>query len=228
MARLTEPFIEFFRYLPAPAFGALAVAVLGIDDAPKVAIIFIGTFFQQVLVIANTTRRIDPALIEAAQTLGASRRAAVHARGRARRHRRPLHRHAHPARLGLDVPDRRRADRRQLRHHLLHQPAGEVPQLRQRLRGDHPHRPHRPGHRPGARVAGAAAVPLAADRPARVVLGAGRRGSRPGAPPPPVPAADAESRRRKRSRAHDRRGAESPRTGARGARALRRGSSSAR
>ena len=74
MARLTEPFIEFFRYLPAPAFGALAVAVLGINDAPKVAIIFVGTFFQQVLVISNTTRRIDPGLLEAAQTLGASRR----------------------------------------------------------------------------------------------------------------------------------------------------------
>jgi len=63
MARLTEPFIEFFRYLPAPAFGALAVAVLGIEDAPKIAIIVIGTFFQQVLIIANTTRRIDPALL---------------------------------------------------------------------------------------------------------------------------------------------------------------------
>jgi NitT/TauT family transport system permease protein len=77
MGRLTEPFIEFFRYLPAPAFGALAVAVLGIEDAPKVAIIFVGTFFQQVLVIANTARRIDPALLEAAETLGASRRALV-------------------------------------------------------------------------------------------------------------------------------------------------------
>src|SRR5258708_18595199 len=73
MARLTEPFIEFFRYLPAPAFGALAVAVLGINDAPKIAIIFIGTFFQQVLIVANTTRRLDPALLEAAQTLGANR-----------------------------------------------------------------------------------------------------------------------------------------------------------
>jgi len=77
MGRLTEPFIEFFRYLPAPAFGALAVAVLGIEDAPKVSIIFIGTFFQQVLVIANTTRRIDPALLEAAETLGASRRTLI-------------------------------------------------------------------------------------------------------------------------------------------------------
>ena len=73
MSRLSEPFIEFFRYLPAPAFGALAVAVLGIHEAPKIAIIFIGTFFQQVLVISNTTRKLDPSLLEAAQTLGADR-----------------------------------------------------------------------------------------------------------------------------------------------------------
>lgn len=72
-SKLFEPFIEFFRYLPAPAFGALAVAILGIHDAPKIAIIFIGTFFQQVLVVANTTRKIDPSLLEAALTLGASR-----------------------------------------------------------------------------------------------------------------------------------------------------------
>lgn len=70
-AKLQEPFIEFFRYLPAPAFGALCVAVLGIDDAPKIAIIVIGTFFQQVLVISNTVRKVDPALVEASQTLGA-------------------------------------------------------------------------------------------------------------------------------------------------------------
>ena len=68
-SKLQEPFLEFFRYLPAPAFGALAVAVLGIYDAPKIAIIFIGTFFQQVLVVANTTRKIDGALLEAASTL---------------------------------------------------------------------------------------------------------------------------------------------------------------
>jgi NitT/TauT family transport system permease protein len=73
-SKLTEPFIEFFRYLPAPAFGALSVAVLGIYDAPKVAIIFIGTFFQQVLVVANTTRKLELSLVEAAQTLGANRR----------------------------------------------------------------------------------------------------------------------------------------------------------
>ena len=77
LSRVSEPFIEFFRYLPAPAFGALAVAVLGIYDAPKIAIIFIGTFFQQVLVVANTTRKLELPLIEAAQTLGASKRQLV-------------------------------------------------------------------------------------------------------------------------------------------------------
>jgi len=72
-SKLQEPFLEFFRYLPAPSFGALAVAVLGIYDAPKIAIIFLGTFFQQVLVVANTTRKLDIGLVEAAQTLGAGR-----------------------------------------------------------------------------------------------------------------------------------------------------------
>jgi NitT/TauT family transport system permease protein len=70
LARLNEPFIEFFRYLPAPAFGALAVAILGIFDGPKITIIVIGTLFQQVLIVANTTRKLDVNLVEAALTLG--------------------------------------------------------------------------------------------------------------------------------------------------------------
>jgi NitT/TauT family transport system permease protein len=71
ISRLFEPFVEFFRYLPAPAFGALAVAILGIYDGPKITIIVIGTVFQQILIIANTTRKLDGALVEAALTLGA-------------------------------------------------------------------------------------------------------------------------------------------------------------
>jgi len=70
LARLSEPVTDFIRYMPAPAFGALMVAILGIHQEPKVAIIVIGTFFQQVLVIANTVRKVDPGLVEAAQTLG--------------------------------------------------------------------------------------------------------------------------------------------------------------
>jgi len=69
-SHLIEPFTEFFRYLPAPAFGALAVAILGIYDAPKIAIIFIGTFFQMVLIVSTTTRKLNMALVEASLTLG--------------------------------------------------------------------------------------------------------------------------------------------------------------
>ena len=67
---LVEPFVDFIRYMPAPVFGALAVTVLGLDDGPKITIIFIGTFFQMVLVISNTTSKLDQSIIEAAQTLG--------------------------------------------------------------------------------------------------------------------------------------------------------------
>lgn len=74
ISRLIEPFVDFVRYMPAPVFGALAVSVLGLGDEPKITIIFIGTFFQMVLVVANTTRAVENSLIEAAQTLGATNR----------------------------------------------------------------------------------------------------------------------------------------------------------
>jgi len=70
-SRLFEPFIDFFRYMPAPAFSTLLVAIFLAHDAPKIALVFVGTFFQLVLVVANTTRQLEVSLLEAAQTLGA-------------------------------------------------------------------------------------------------------------------------------------------------------------
>ncbi|KAF0093595.1 MAG: NitT/TauT family transport system permease protein [Puniceicoccaceae bacterium 5H] len=72
-SKLFEPFIDFFRYMPAPAFSTLLVAIFLAHDAPKIALVFVGTFFQLVLVVANTTRQLDYSLLEAAQTLGAKR-----------------------------------------------------------------------------------------------------------------------------------------------------------
>ena len=74
VSKLHEPFVDFFRYMPAPTFSVLFVAFLGTSDAPKIMLIFVGTFFQLVLVIANTTRMLENSLLEAAQTLGANRR----------------------------------------------------------------------------------------------------------------------------------------------------------
>jgi NitT/TauT family transport system permease protein len=66
-----EPFISFARYLPASAFIPLLILWAGVGEAQKLSVIFIGSFFQVVImvaVIAGATR-ID--LVEAAYTLGA-------------------------------------------------------------------------------------------------------------------------------------------------------------
>lgn len=73
-SRLIEPFVDFFRYMPAPAFGTLLIALFGIYDAPKLALVFLGTLPQLILMVANTTRMLDPSLLDAAQTLGANRK----------------------------------------------------------------------------------------------------------------------------------------------------------
>src|SRR5258708_16664975 len=70
--KLLEPFIDFFRYMPAPAFSTLVFEAFGAADAPKISLVFIGTFFQMVLVISKTNRQLDRSLLEAAQTLAAS------------------------------------------------------------------------------------------------------------------------------------------------------------
>ncbi len=67
-----EPLTDFIRYMPAVAFIPLVMLWVGIDEGSKVAIIFIGTFFQMVLMVAEDVRRVPMAQIEAAQTMGAS------------------------------------------------------------------------------------------------------------------------------------------------------------
>ena len=76
-SKLFDPFVDFFRYMPAPTFSTLLVAVLLAGDAPKIALVFIGTVFQMILVVGKTTRLLDPSLLEAAQTLGAKPRQLV-------------------------------------------------------------------------------------------------------------------------------------------------------
>jgi NitT/TauT family transport system permease protein len=74
---LLEPLTDFVRYMPAVAFIPLVVLWVGIDEGAKVAIVFLGTFFQMVLMVAEDCKRVPMAQIEAAQTLGATRREIV-------------------------------------------------------------------------------------------------------------------------------------------------------
>jgi NitT/TauT family transport system permease protein len=65
-----EPFVSFARYLPASAFIPLLILWVGIGEAQKLAVIFIGSFFQLVLMIAVTVGNTRRDLVEAAYTLG--------------------------------------------------------------------------------------------------------------------------------------------------------------
>lgn len=70
---LLEPLTDFIRYMPAVAFIPLVMLWLGIGESAKISIIFIGTFFQMVLMVAENVRLVPMAQIEAALTMGATR-----------------------------------------------------------------------------------------------------------------------------------------------------------
>jgi NitT/TauT family transport system permease protein len=71
----TEPLIDFVRYLPVPALVPLTLIWLGIGEGSKVALLWIGTFFQLVLLVADDARRVPREYIETGRTLGAGDRA---------------------------------------------------------------------------------------------------------------------------------------------------------
>ena len=68
-----QPIIEFVRYLPVVALVPLTLLYLGIGENQKYTIIFLGTFFQLVLMVCDTVSSVDKNMINAAKTLGASK-----------------------------------------------------------------------------------------------------------------------------------------------------------
>lgn len=70
---IIQPVIEFVRYLPVVALVPLTLLYLGIEENQKYVIIFLGTFFQLVLMVSDTVSSIDKNMINAARTLGASK-----------------------------------------------------------------------------------------------------------------------------------------------------------
>lgn len=71
---LLQPFTEFVRYIPVPALIPILMVLFGIGESPKVMLIFVGTFFQLVLMVADEIRRVPYELIQVGYTLGARRR----------------------------------------------------------------------------------------------------------------------------------------------------------
>ncbi|MCV6593431.1 MAG: ABC transporter permease [Silicimonas sp.] len=69
---LLEPFIDFVRYLPVPALVPLLVIWFGVGEASKIAVLWMGTFFQLILLISEDTKRVPTEFVESGHTLGAS------------------------------------------------------------------------------------------------------------------------------------------------------------
>ncbi|HJP10940.1 MAG TPA: ABC transporter permease [Arenicellales bacterium] len=71
---LTEPIVDFIRYLPVPALVPLLIIWFGIGESSKIAVLWMGTFFQLVLLIGDDTKRVPKEFIETGFTVGAQPR----------------------------------------------------------------------------------------------------------------------------------------------------------
>ena len=65
-----EPLVDFNRYMPVVAFVPLSILWAGTGDTQKFLIIFIGTFFQQVLMVMDNVKRVPADFIGLGRTLG--------------------------------------------------------------------------------------------------------------------------------------------------------------
>jgi NitT/TauT family transport system permease protein len=69
-----EPIVDFIRYLPVPALVPLSIIWFGVGEETKIFLLWLGTFFQLVLLVADDMRRVPHEYVEIAFTLGAKPR----------------------------------------------------------------------------------------------------------------------------------------------------------
>jgi NitT/TauT family transport system permease protein len=69
-----EPVIDFIRYLPVPALVPLSIIWFGVGENTKIFLLWLGTFFQLVLLVADDMRRVPNEYFETARTVGANQR----------------------------------------------------------------------------------------------------------------------------------------------------------
>lgn len=70
---ILRPLCECVRYMPVPAFVPLVMVWVGIGEDAKVTLLFIGTFFQMLLMIADDAASVNDDLLNAGYTLGATK-----------------------------------------------------------------------------------------------------------------------------------------------------------
>lgn len=68
-----SPVNEFIRYMPVPAFVPLCIMWIGIGNNSQIALIFIGTFFQLLVLVADVAAQTPAEYLDAAYTVGVSK-----------------------------------------------------------------------------------------------------------------------------------------------------------
>ena len=68
-----QPPINAIRYMPASAFIPLLILFQGLGESEKLTVIWIGVFFQLVLMVMDVAQRVPMEMLNVAYTLGASR-----------------------------------------------------------------------------------------------------------------------------------------------------------
>lgn len=71
---IVEPINDFVRYMPVPVFVPLCILWVGIGSWSQITLIFIGTFFQLLVLVADSTARCPKEYLEVSYTLGGGRR----------------------------------------------------------------------------------------------------------------------------------------------------------
>jgi NitT/TauT family transport system permease protein len=74
---LVNPTVSGWRYLPAASFIPLLLVWLGPSEAAKMALLFLGVVFFLVAMVLDNTEAVQREYIEAALTMGASRKRVV-------------------------------------------------------------------------------------------------------------------------------------------------------
>lgn len=72
-----SPFVSFIRYLPVPALLPFCILWFGIGEVEKIIVVFIGVFFQLVLLIAAVVSNVPDELLSISYTLGAKTKDAI-------------------------------------------------------------------------------------------------------------------------------------------------------
>jgi NitT/TauT family transport system permease protein len=67
---LIEPWVQFFRTIPPLALLPLTIVLLGIDETPKIFVIFLASFLSSVIATFQGVVSVDRTLINAARVLG--------------------------------------------------------------------------------------------------------------------------------------------------------------